>query len=81
MYSSSDGYFQQDNAPCHKARIISNWFLEHDSEFSVPNHLGECIYIFLFNFFHLYYFFKVKKYIFIISLLFIIALFYATLNV
>jgi len=24
MYPSSDGYFQQDNAPCHKARIISN---------------------------------------------------------
>uniref|UniRef100_A0AAY5KDC6 Transposase Tc1-like domain-containing protein n=1 Tax=Esox lucius TaxID=8010 RepID=A0AAY5KDC6_ESOLU len=22
MYPSSDGYFQQDNAPCHKARII-----------------------------------------------------------
>ncbi|XDV42643.1 hypothetical protein PO909_011266 [Leuciscus waleckii] len=35
MYSSSDGYFQQDNAPCHKARIISNWFLEHDNEFTV----------------------------------------------
>jgi len=29
MYPSSDGYFQHDNAPCHKARIISNWFLEH----------------------------------------------------
>jgi len=26
-------YFQQDNA-CHKAQIISNWFLEHDSEFT-----------------------------------------------
>jgi len=25
MYPSSDGYFQQDNAPCH------NWFLEHDN--------------------------------------------------
>uniref|UniRef100_A0A6Q2YQ84 Uncharacterized protein n=1 Tax=Esox lucius TaxID=8010 RepID=A0A6Q2YQ84_ESOLU len=34
MYPSSDGYFQQDNAPCHKARIISNWFLEHDNEFT-----------------------------------------------
>jgi len=22
MYPSSDGYFQQDNAPCHKAQII-----------------------------------------------------------
>uniref|UniRef100_A0A9J8AZF2 Tc1-like transposase DDE domain-containing protein n=2 Tax=Cyprinus carpio carpio TaxID=630221 RepID=A0A9J8AZF2_CYPCA len=35
IYPSSDGYFQQDNAPCHKARIISNWFLEHDNEFTV----------------------------------------------
>jgi len=24
MYPSSDGFFQQDNAPCHKAQIISN---------------------------------------------------------
>jgi len=36
MYPSSDVYFQQDYAPCHKARIISNWFLEHDNEFTVP---------------------------------------------
>jgi len=28
MYPSSDGYFQQNNAACHKARIISNWFLQ-----------------------------------------------------
>jgi len=25
----------QYNASCHKARIISNWFLEHDNEFTV----------------------------------------------
>ncbi len=31
VYPSSDGYFQQDNAPCHKAQIISDWFLEHDT--------------------------------------------------
>ncbi len=31
---SSDGYFQQDNTLCHKAQIISNWFLEHDNEFA-----------------------------------------------
>jgi len=31
MYPS----FQQHNAPCHKSRIISNWFLEHDNEFTV----------------------------------------------
>ncbi len=23
-----------DNAPCHKAQIISDWFLEHDNEFT-----------------------------------------------
>ncbi len=33
VYPSSDGYFQQDNAPCHKAQIISDWFLEHDKVF------------------------------------------------
>ncbi len=27
--------FQQDNAPCHKAQIISDWFLEHDNEFTL----------------------------------------------
>ncbi len=32
---SSDGFFQQDNAPCHKAQIISDWFLEHDNEFTL----------------------------------------------
>ncbi len=30
-----DSYFQQDNAPCHKAQIISDWFLEHDNEFTL----------------------------------------------
>ncbi len=28
-------YFQQDNAPFHKAQIISDWFLEHDNEFTL----------------------------------------------
>ncbi len=32
VYTSSDDYFQQDNAPCHKYQIISDWFLEHDNE-------------------------------------------------
>ncbi len=27
--------FQQDNASCHKAQIISDWFLEHDNEFTL----------------------------------------------
>ncbi len=35
VYPSSDGYFQQDNAACHKAQIISDWFLEHDNEFTL----------------------------------------------
>ncbi len=35
VYTSSDGYFQQDNAPCHKAQIISEWFLEHENEFTL----------------------------------------------
>ncbi len=32
---SSDSYIQQDNAPCHKAQIISDWFFEHDNEFTL----------------------------------------------
>ncbi len=35
VYTSSDVYFQQDNAPCHKAQIISDWFLEHDNDFTL----------------------------------------------
>jgi len=35
MYPSSDGYLQQDKALCHKALIISNWFLKHENEFTV----------------------------------------------
>ncbi len=35
VYPSSDGYFQQYNAPCPKAQIIWVWFLEHDNEFTL----------------------------------------------
>ncbi len=35
VHPSSDGYFQQDNAPCHKVQIISDWFLEHDNELNL----------------------------------------------
>ncbi len=35
VYPSSDRYFQQDNAACHKAQIISEWFLEHENEFTL----------------------------------------------
>lgn len=29
------GYFQHDAAPRRKAKVVSDWFREHDSEFSV----------------------------------------------
>ncbi len=35
MPLSSDVYFLLDNAPCHKAQIISDCFLEHDNEFTL----------------------------------------------
>ncbi len=35
VYPCSDGYLQQGNAPSHKAQIISDWFLEHDNEFTL----------------------------------------------
>ncbi len=28
-------YFQKNNAPCHKPQLISEWFLEHDNEFTL----------------------------------------------
>lgn len=31
-FRKCEGRLQQDNTPCHKAAIISNWFLAHDSE-------------------------------------------------
>ncbi len=44
VYPSSDGYFQQDNASCHKAHIISDWFLEHDNEFTLHKwHLWDVV--------------------------------------
>lgn len=35
IYPSPNGYFQHDNAPCHKAKDISNRFDVHDNKFSV----------------------------------------------
>ncbi len=35
VYPSSDGYIQQNNAPCHKAQIIWDWFIEHDNELTL----------------------------------------------
>ncbi len=35
VYPSSNSYFQQNNAPCHKAQILSDWFIKHDNEFTL----------------------------------------------
>ncbi|GBO42429.1 hypothetical protein AVEN_69110-1 [Araneus ventricosus] len=31
--AGGNGIFQQDNAPCHKPRIVLEWFEEHTDEF------------------------------------------------
>ncbi|GBN45200.1 Transposable element Tc1 transposase [Araneus ventricosus] len=33
VFPTRNGIFQQDNAPCHKARIVLEWFQEHTYEF------------------------------------------------
>ncbi len=33
VFLAGDGHYQQDNAPCHKARIVKEQFEEHDGEF------------------------------------------------
>ncbi|GBM13138.1 hypothetical protein AVEN_64350-1 [Araneus ventricosus] len=38
VFPTGDGIFQQDNAPCDKARIVLEWFEEHSDEF----HLMSC---------------------------------------
>ncbi len=35
VHPSSDATSSRGNAPCHKAQIISDWFLEHDNEFTL----------------------------------------------
>ena len=32
MFPNGSGIFQQDNAPCHKARSVMEWFEEHSGE-------------------------------------------------
>ncbi|GFU97398.1 transposable element Tcb2 transposase [Trichonephila clavipes] len=43
VFPAGNGMFQQDNAPCHKAKIVLEWFQEHDAEFQLmswpPNSL------------------------------------------
>ncbi|GBM01958.1 hypothetical protein AVEN_269564-1 [Araneus ventricosus] len=33
VFPTGNGIFHQDNAPCHKARIVLEWFEEHTDEF------------------------------------------------
>ncbi|GBN52868.1 hypothetical protein AVEN_183488-1 [Araneus ventricosus] len=33
VFPTGNGIFQQDNSPCHKARIVLEWFEEHTDEF------------------------------------------------
>lgn len=35
IYSSSNGFFQYENGPRHKAKAVLNWLHEHDNWFSV----------------------------------------------
>ncbi|GFW24425.1 transposase domain containing protein [Trichonephila clavipes] len=43
VFPAGNGMFQQDNALCHKAKIVLDWFQEHDAEFQLmswpPNSL------------------------------------------
>lgn len=33
MYPNNDGIFMDDNAPCHRARTVRDWFEEHSGQF------------------------------------------------
>ncbi|GBN87022.1 hypothetical protein AVEN_50406-1 [Araneus ventricosus] len=35
VFPTGNGIFQQDNASCHKARIVLEWFEEHTNEFQL----------------------------------------------
>lgn len=35
VYPNGDGYFQQDNASCHSAGTVQNWFEEYEGEFTL----------------------------------------------
>nr|KAF6369295.1 hypothetical protein mMyoMyo1_010662 [Myotis myotis] len=35
VYPNGDGFFQQDNAPCHDARIVQEWVQEHEGDFTL----------------------------------------------
>ncbi|GFW06991.1 transposase domain containing protein [Trichonephila clavipes] len=35
VFPALNGMFQQDKALCHKAKIVLDWFQEHDAEFQL----------------------------------------------
>ena len=35
VFPGGSGLFQQDNVPCHKAKMVQEWFEEHNNEFEV----------------------------------------------
>ncbi|GBM45216.1 hypothetical protein AVEN_63828-1 [Araneus ventricosus] len=37
VFPSGNGIFQQDNASCHKAPIVLEWFEEHTDEFHLTS--------------------------------------------
>ncbi|GBM37102.1 hypothetical protein AVEN_68710-1 [Araneus ventricosus] len=47
VFPTGNEIFQQDNAPCHKARIVLDWFEENTYEFHLtrPGHLTRRILI------------------------------------
>ncbi|GFT22270.1 DDE_3 domain-containing protein [Trichonephila clavipes] len=38
-FPAENGMFQQDNALCHKTKIVLEWFQEHDAEFQLMSWL------------------------------------------
>ncbi len=35
FFDGGSGLFQTDNAPCHKAKMVQEWFEEHNNKFEV----------------------------------------------
>ncbi|GFY13887.1 DDE_3 domain-containing protein [Trichonephila clavipes] len=38
VFPAGNGMSQQGNAPCHKTKIVLEWFQEHDAEFQLRTH-------------------------------------------
>ncbi|MCI4395292.1 hypothetical protein PGIGA_G00178730 [Pangasianodon gigas] len=41
-FPNGSGLFHQDNAPCHTAKIVQEWFEEHDKELKIFLVLNPC---------------------------------------